>query len=161
MVMNAELSTRVERLKELVGSPNEDDDVSLFVLGEQHFEQLESLEALARDFLKESSDQVAGYGRAMMDMQREFDEKMKGVLDKLSNLSNFVKERFMTLDANVAVIKRAIANLSQGIESSLAHSSKIKVPKPKAFNGSKNSKGLEDFLWGRAVLQGSKNSIRR
>uniref|UniRef100_A0A803PL58 Uncharacterized protein n=1 Tax=Cannabis sativa TaxID=3483 RepID=A0A803PL58_CANSA len=108
--------------------------------GEQHCEQLESLEALARDLLKESSNQVVGCCRAMMDMQRDFDEKMKGVLEKLSDLSNFVKERFMPLDVDVVVTKRAITNHSQGTESSLAHSSKIKVTEPKAFNGTRNSR---------------------
>ena len=56
---------------------------------------------------------------------------------------NLVKEQFMKLEDEVALIRRALNSSSTGD----AAASKVKVPEPKSFNGSRNAKELENFLW--------------
>ena len=49
----------------------------------------------------------------------------------------------MKLEDEVALIRRALNNSSTGDVAAL----KVKVPEPKSFNGSRNAKELENFLW--------------
>lgn len=149
---NMELPARVERLEELLGAPSIEDSGSLFVLWEQQAEQLAALDKLVTDVFKETSEQVASCGRTMIDLEKDIGGRMLEGMTSLADLSNSMKERYQAIDAEVTLLKRAVVNSVQGSETTVSQSSKIKVPEPKAFTGSRNSKEVENFLLGRRAI---------
>lgn len=54
-----------------------------------------------------------------------------------------VKYDIKDLEKKVRLLKRAANNTSRAEDGPL----KVKVPKPKAYNGTQNAKELEIFLW--------------
>lgn len=54
--------------------------------------------------------------------------------------------RVKSLEGEIGVLKKVVFGTSSGGESS-SISSKLKVPEPKQFGGSRNAKELENFLW--------------
>lgn len=54
-----------------------------------------------------------------------------------------VKGDIEDLEKEVRLLKRAANNTSRAEDGPL----KVKVPKPKAYNGTQNAKELENFMW--------------
>ena len=125
MAMN-ELRERVTRLEDFVGDPQGDNAVSLSIANEQHTERFLTLQTFVTD------------------LRKEMDDRFVSVMEDLTSLTDVMKENFKKLEDEMALLKRAIVTPHCQIEGA---TSKIKVPEPKCFCGSRNSKELENFLW--------------
>ena len=125
MAMN-ELRERVTRLEDFVGDPQGDNAVSLSIANEQHTERFLTLQTFVTD------------------LRKEMDDRFVSVMEDLTSLTDVMKENFKNVEDEMALLKRAVVAPSGQIE---GPASKIKVPEPKCFNGSRNSKELENFLW--------------
>ena len=74
-----------------------------------------------------------------------FEEKLVGFKAEMQSLMDDFKDTLQSYGDDVAVLKKAmLQGSSLGPESS---SSKVRVLEPKGFNGNRNAKELEDFLW--------------
>ena len=126
-----DLRDRLKRLEDLVGTPDVDDadgtdgGPSLVSKWVQHGEQISTLSS------------------AHAELVRDVGSRFVSATEELLSFVNSVKERFMKMEDEVALIKRALNSSSTGD----AAASKVKVPEPKSFNGSRNAKELENFLW--------------
>lgn len=60
-------------------------------------------------------------------------------------LEGLLLEVFKRVDDEFVILKGAVAN--GGVSSSAPHANKLKVPDPKTFNGIRDAKELENFLW--------------
>ena len=125
MAMN-ELRERVTCLEDFVGDPQGDNAVSLSIANEQHTERFLTLQTFVTD------------------LRKEMDDRFVSVMEDLTSLTDVMKENFKNVEDEMALLKRVVVAPSGQIE---GPASKIKVPKPKCFNGSRNSKELENFLW--------------
>ncbi|RVX03852.1 Transposon Tf2-2 polyprotein [Vitis vinifera] len=67
----------------------------------------------------------------------EFKTEMQSRIDEF-------KETLQTYGEDIAVLKKAVL---QGSASGPEALSKVRVPEPKGFNGNRNAKELENFLW--------------
>ena len=131
MAMN-ELKERVSRLEDFVGAPETDDAVNLAVQFERQKEELTTLKA-NHDALK-----VAHAG-----LTNDTETKFKSMLEDFVAFIDAVKGNVKSIEEEMAVLKRALNNPSaqDGV------ASKIRVPSPDTFSGTRSSKELENFLW--------------
>lgn len=124
---NDTLKDRVTRIKDFLGAPVADNAVNLTVQVEQLRVELVEL----RD--------------AFSHHAREMEERTETSVQDMVALSGSIKARFEALDGEMALVKRATTNTigtSEGVAVQ-----KIKVPEPKPFQGTRNAKELENFLW--------------
>ncbi|RVW19038.1 hypothetical protein CK203_095041 [Vitis vinifera] len=74
-----------------------------------------------------------------------FEENIVGFKAEMQSLMDEFKDTLRSYGEDVAVLKKAVL---QGSSSGPdAPSSKVRVPEPKGFNGNRNAKELENFLW--------------
>ena len=148
MVTNAELKERVVRLEDLVGAlPDLNDDaVSLFALVAAQAGQIAGISNAVANLQLSCGDRINTVGDTVKYVETELSEKLQTLAEELANLSRSVKDRFMSLDTDMTLMKRALASQG-GVAEYSGSSSNIKVPEPKPFQGSRNSKELENFLW--------------
>lgn len=131
MAMN-ELKERVSRLEDFVGAPETDDAVNLAVQFERQKEELTTLKA-DHDALK-----VAHAG-----LTNDTETKFKSMLEDFVAFIDAVKGNVKSIEEEMAVLKRALNNPS----AQDGAASKIRVPSPDTFSGTRSSKELENFLW--------------
>ena len=67
-------------------------------------------------------------------------EELAAVLDTQNQAARVTQRQ---LETKIALLKRAMSGLPR--EGEVA--TKVKVPEPKPFNGARNAKDLENFLW--------------
>ena len=120
-----ELRERVSRLEDFVGNPQSDDAVSLAV-------------QIARQ-----AEQMASLNTVRSDMMRDMEERFSSMMQDFITMIDLVKENSKRLEDDINILKKAVATPQAMDEAP----SKIKVPEPKAFNGGRNAKELENFLW--------------
>ena len=73
-----------------------------------------------------------------------FEEKFVGFKLEMQSLMDDFKGALQSYGEDVAVLKKVVL---QGSSSGLEAPSKVRVPEPKGFNGNRNAKELENFLW--------------
>lgn len=73
----------------------------------------------------------------------EFSDKLNKVMEDVTALVDVLKSDIRDLENEVGLLKRAINNTLRGDEGP----SKVKVPEPKAYSGTRNAKELKNFLW--------------
>ncbi|TXG51561.1 hypothetical protein EZV62_024085 [Acer yangbiense] len=95
------------------------------------------------DQLVEQKERIILIKQAHTDLLKDLETKFKKVQLKQIVLTNSVSEKIKLLD-EIVVLRRALNNPNTSKEGPM---SKIKVPKPKQFNGSRKAKELENFLW--------------
>ncbi|XP_044510183.1 uncharacterized protein LOC123228802 [Mangifera indica] len=121
------LSERVGVLEALVGEPAREGE-SLAEQGALHSEAIAELKQITRN------------------LQKECAERYNEILSQILSLTDRMEERVATLEEDLKIAKKAIALAPSGGEM-VAGQSKLKVPEPKPFGGSRNAKELENFLW--------------
>lgn len=77
-------------------------------------------------------------------LARDVVEKIGPILDDVALLARELRGSIRALENDVGLLKRAISNTSLHSE---AGPSKINMPEPKPFYGTRNAKELENFLW--------------
>ena len=73
-----------------------------------------------------------------------FEEKMAEFKTEMQSRIDEFKETLQTYGEDIVVLKKAVL---QGSASGPEAPSKVRVPEPKGFNGNRNAKELENFLW--------------
>ena len=133
-----DLRDRVARLEDFVSPPQTDGAVSLSVQTGRQAEEIGTLNA-SHEALKQEME------TRFVDLMAElvtFVDSAKAKHDDLEKLVLDVVGDVQTVKDETTLIKRAMNSPSEA-----GSSSKIKVPEPKSFNGSRNAKELENFLW--------------
>ncbi|RVW14190.1 hypothetical protein CK203_102219 [Vitis vinifera] len=73
-----------------------------------------------------------------------FEEKLAEFKAEMQSRIDDFKETLQSYGEDIAILKKAVL---QGSASGPEAPSKVRVPKPKGFNGNRNAKELENFLW--------------
>ena len=73
-----------------------------------------------------------------------FKEKFVGLKSKMQSLMDDFKGALQSYEEDIVVLKKAML---QGSSSGPEAPPKVRVLKPKGFNGNRNAKEFENFLW--------------
>ncbi|KAK4713390.1 hypothetical protein R3W88_019297 [Solanum pinnatisectum] len=103
------------------------------------FENFRSEMGLYRADIKEQSAENLSFHEAV---SLEIDSLMKDNLDLQTEINKVLKEKEI-LYAELSILHLAIF----GSRTNREESSKVKIPEPKAFRGTRSAKKLENFLW--------------
>ena len=120
-----DLEKRVSVLEDLVGAPAHDAG-TLSEQGELHSFRMKELSQL------------------VLDNQRDHVFRYNDILSQMIRIGEKMEQRCSELEQDVALLKKAIVGQGSGDG---CEKSKLKVPKPKKFDGSRNAKEFENFLW--------------
>jgi len=135
-----DLRERVAKLEALLGVPVEGSSASPV------FEQIATMQdAIAS--LQATLDQHTAECMQRLDDRTEdhaaFAERMEGICEETEAQREDVEAFSERMDAELMVLKRAIGGMPMSGEVP----SKVKVPEPKPFTGTRSAKELENFLW--------------
>ncbi|XP_038979221.1 uncharacterized protein LOC120109561 [Phoenix dactylifera] len=120
--------TERARLEALLGDPGNEDTPDLVTVCVDLHERLTGMQS--------SQDDLVQNLEARNDHQRsEYRELVTRLMDRLK-----------TLEDEVIILKRAVVN-NPSTSANQEAPSKVRVPDPKSFAGSRDSKELENFLW--------------
>ena len=125
----ADTKERVTRLEKILGDPPTEGSSEVVAVLDQLVEQRE------RSLLMQQA-----HSDLMKDLEARFDK----VRSDQTVMTDSMAAKVKLLEDEIAVLKRALNNPNTSEEGPM---SKIKVPEPKQFNGSRNAKELENFLW--------------
>ena len=92
------------------------------------------------------SAELADLKRLVRDNQRDVMSRSNQTLGEMVALADRMNARLTSIEEDVGLLKRATAGPSSSGDR-VSSSSKLKVPEPKPFGGSRNAKELENFLW--------------
>ena len=73
-----------------------------------------------------------------------FEEKLAKFKTEMQSRIDDFKETLQSYGEDITILKKAVL---QGSASGPKALSKVRVPEPKGFNGNRNAKELENFLW--------------
>ncbi|CAN1194169.1 hypothetical protein LINPERPRIM_LOCUS21659 [Linum perenne] len=101
----------------------------------------------------ELRNEVHNLGQRVTELEARFGELHAEVLGTITTISETmretyqaelvgIKEELENLKGDMSLCKRAMAN------GDVTATSKVDVPRPKSYGGSRNAKELENFLWG-------------
>lgn len=123
------VADRLARIEDFIGSPLTDGAVPLAVqilqLTEANIRLEQIVNGYATDWNKKLTDVV---------------ENMTTLTDAVQIDSDEIKAKMLKLEDEIVLLKRALS-------ADISSPSKAKVPEPKAFQGVRNAKELENFLW--------------
>ncbi|PON59453.1 hypothetical protein PanWU01x14_159630 [Parasponia andersonii] len=88
---------------------------------------------------------IAELQRTVRDNQKDMVDRYNDMLKEILALAGRIEAHMASMEGDVSLLKRVSAGPSSGNEK--GGGSKLKVPEPKQFGGSKNAKELENFLW--------------
>ncbi|KAJ4722993.1 Retrotransposon protein, putative, Ty3-gypsy subclass [Melia azedarach] len=91
-----------------------------------------------------NTSEIASIRQELNDLTNLLAERVNATMEDVAALAEELKERICTIKGEVGLLKRVLGNPSTHAEMG---PSKIKVPEPKGFSGSRNAKELENFLW--------------
>lgn len=123
-----ELQEKLQALETYVGTRLVGEEGSLV-------DQFRASNALLENLRAEVAEHVVEFNKKLDDMAHDVLAATNRTLE--------VSERFERISEDMALVKRAVA----GGPVSDGHHSKLRVPEPKSFGGSRNAKELENFLW--------------
>nr|POF24767.1 hypothetical protein CFP56_54555 [Quercus suber] len=125
VTMSLDTKTRVTVLENILGVPREGEQLSMC----DRLEALSIETTLVRNDLVEQRDIVL--------------LRVEELAIELDTQNQAAREAQSQFETEIALLKRAMSGLPR--EGEVA--TKVKVPKPKPFNGARNAKDLENFLW--------------
>ncbi|TXG51266.1 hypothetical protein EZV62_023790 [Acer yangbiense] len=96
------------------------------------------------DQLVEHKERSLLMQQAHADLMKDLEAKFEKVRSNQTVLIDGMAAKVKLLEDEIAVLRSALNNPNTSEEGPM---SKIKVPEPKQFNGSRNVKELENFLW--------------
>ena len=118
---------RLTRLEEFVGTPLATNDSTLANHVHNLHEGLGEVKTLIEN------------------MSRANEAKFIELFATAATSADLMRDQMQKMSNEITILKRAVAGgASSG---SLNNHSKFKVPEPKSFGGSRNTKVLENFLW--------------
>ncbi|PON72985.1 hypothetical protein PanWU01x14_061350, partial [Parasponia andersonii] len=88
---------------------------------------------------------IAELQRTVRDNQKDMVDRYNDLLKEVLTLADRIEARMASMEEDVGLLKRVSARPSSSSEN--GGGSKLKVPEPKQFGGSRNAKELENFLW--------------
>lgn len=91
---------------------------------------------------KINSIEIAGVKQTCAEFVSKFSDKMNMVMEDVAALVEVLKDDIEDLEKEVGFSKRAVGNTPRVEDGP----SKVKVPEPKAYSGTRNAKELENFL---------------
>ncbi|KAK1379193.1 hypothetical protein POM88_025937 [Heracleum sosnowskyi] len=130
---NVQTQERLSRLEGLVGAVSDSDQVSLTEKCSGLGEDLTHVRGLLESHLCQTDDD---YDQVVVKIDRLADEYRSHVERTESQMNKLVED--------IAILRRAVAGTSLG--GTDGHS-KLKIPEPKPFVGSRSAKELENFMW--------------
>ena len=74
-----------------------------------------------------------------------FEEKLAEFKIEMQSRIDDFREILQSYGEDIAILKKAV--LQGSASGPEASSSKVRIPEPKGFNGNRNAKELENFLW--------------
>ena len=120
-----DLEERVSILEDLEGAPAHDAG-TLSKQGELHSFRMKELSQL------------------VLDNQKDHVTRYNDILSQMIRIGEKMEQRCSVLEQDVSLLKKATVGQGSGDG---CEKSKLKVPEPKKFDGSRNAKELENFLW--------------
>ena len=126
IMVDRDLGERVGVLEDLIGAPAHEAG-TLAEQAELHSARIVEIEKL------------------ISDNQKDMVDRYHDCLQQLLAIAERVEVRFSAIESDVALLKAAAVGTSGSARG--GEGSKLKVPEPKQFGGSRNAKELENFLW--------------
>ena len=80
----------------------------------------------------------------VLDNQKNHVSRYNDILNQMIRIGEKMEQRCSVLEQDVSLLKKATVDQGSGDG---CEKSKLKVPEPKKFDGSRNAKELENFLW--------------
>ncbi|CAL8990847.1 unnamed protein product, partial [Prunus brigantina] len=120
------LKERVSRIKNFLGTVSRDEAESMVA-------QMEDLNAKTAEI-----ERILEELKALM-------EKVTDVLGDIYGLAEAIGGKLKEVESELSVVKLAVSGSASSHEGAMT--TKIKVPRPKAYVGERSSKELENFLW--------------
>ncbi|KAJ4716602.1 hypothetical protein OWV82_011594 [Melia azedarach] len=88
--------------------------------------------------------EIANLRKQLEELASEMSNKLKTISEDVVSLATVLKASIEELESEVKLVKRAFNNISLPLEGG---PSKIKVSEPRYFEGARDAKELENFLW--------------
>ncbi|KAJ4723357.1 hypothetical protein OWV82_006740 [Melia azedarach] len=88
--------------------------------------------------------EIVNLRKQLEELASEMSNKLKTISEDVVSLATVLKASIEELESEVKLVKRAFNNISLPLEGG---PSKIKVPEPRYFEGARDAKELENFLW--------------
>lgn len=98
-------------------------------------------ESLAKN-MEINSIEMVGVKQTCAEFVIKFSDKLNKVMEDVAALVEVLKGGIGDLEKEVGLLKRVVGNTPRVEDGPL----KVKVPKPKAYNGTRNTKELENIL---------------
>ena len=80
----------------------------------------------------------------VLDNQKDHVSRYNDILGQMIRIAKQMEEWFSVMEQDISLLKKATVGQDSGDG---CEKSKLKVPEPKKFDGSRNAKELENFLW--------------
>ena len=125
-MVDGDLGERVGVLEDLIGAPAHDAG-TLAEQAELH------------------SARILEIQRLISDNQKDMVDRYHDCLQQLLAIAERVEVRFSAIENDIALLKATAVGAGSSVRG--GEGSKLKVPEPKQFGGSRNAKELENFLW--------------
>lgn len=91
------------------------------------------------------SARIVEIHKLISDNQKDMVDRYHDCLQQLLAIAERVEVRFSAIENDIALLKATAVGASSSARG--GEGSKLKVPEPKQFGGSRNAKELENFLW--------------
>jgi len=124
------VAERLAKIEGFIGGPLAEGDESLAVQNMRLNETMIGMDAAFKSFVTDLNGRMSTLGEAMMTLTDEVQKRFDGLQSKVTHL-----------EEDVALLKKAV------LSDATSTSKRMKVPEPKAFEGIRNAKMLENFLW--------------
>jgi hypothetical protein len=128
--MAERVAERLARLEDFIGTPLTDGDLPLAVQIMRLNETIVEMDTSFKSFVTETNGRLTSLV-----------EGLTVLTDAVQATSDGLRSKVRHLEEDVALLKRAL------ISDAASTSQRTKVPEPKAFQGIRNAKELENFLW--------------
>ncbi|CAL5430771.1 unnamed protein product [Camellia sinensis] len=113
---------------------------------EQRIEQLDgNVESQVEELLESVRDTIRINSEAQRQESYDFQERILKAICQLQDQVQELKEGLEETRADWAICKRAVA--SGGVATNVGFTPRLEAPKPKEFDGKRDAKELDDYLW--------------
>ncbi|KAH7681712.1 Saposin-like protein [Dioscorea alata] len=148
----ADMNTRLSKMELVVAEGQErGDDVEHHVVGLEH--RVEGIEHVGDEFREEMQGALNITASKCLDHVKSLEDSLQPrVVHTEGEIARVYTElcaRLKQVEEELAICKRMIAQgASVAIPATTSSSSKIDVPRPKPYNGSRNAKEIDNYFWG-------------
>ncbi|KAH0982199.1 hypothetical protein GBA52_009376 [Prunus armeniaca] len=95
--------------------------------------------------MKDLNAKTAEIEKILGELKASMEKKVTDVLGDMDGLAEAVGGKLNEVETELNVVKLAVGGSASSHEGSMT--TKINVPRPKAYVGERSSKELENFLW--------------